>query len=430
MAGALVFAGLFTLRASEVLQTLNAVAAFACLGMVTFRPRRGALWLGGMTEYALHLAVSAALVTYGTAMLLFRDIDWRGLTSDGRRRHLAGVARGIAIALPLLILFGALFASADPIFRDILRAAAFFSPAEVVSHVVISAALCWLAGGYLRGVLLMERAPARELQPPAAVRMETTETGVVFGPVDALFLAFILVQFRYLFGGSGRVEASSTLTYADYARRGFFELVAVAALAAILVLAAHWLLSAERRTRQLFTVLAAILIALVFVVMVSALERMRLYQDTYGLTELRVYTTAFMGWLAIALAWIAATILRGRREQFTFGAVIAGFLLMGSLVALNPDGFIVERNVAAGSVERPVDVVYLLDLGPDAVPALSHALEQFPYPQRCEIAIAIRDRYADGDRGWRSWNLGHWIAGRQASRGEALTRACLPPAAQ
>ena len=58
------------------------------------------------------------------------------------------------------------------------------------------------------------------------------ELGIVLGLLDVLFLAFVLVQFRYLFGGAELVQVSATLTYAEYARRGFFELVAVAALLA------------------------------------------------------------------------------------------------------------------------------------------------------------------------------------------------------
>jgi hypothetical protein len=50
------------------------------------------------------------------------------------------------------------------------------------------------------------------------------ELSIVLGLLDILFLAFVLVQFRYLFGGAELVRVSTSLTYAEYARRGFFEL--------------------------------------------------------------------------------------------------------------------------------------------------------------------------------------------------------------
>src|SRR4029450_7185907 len=128
-----------------------------------------------------------------------------------------------------------------------------------------------------------------------------TETAIVLGLLDVLFLKFVVVQFQYFFGGAARIQAVAGLTYAEYARRGFFELVGVAALVLPLLLAAHWLLRKEKaRDEIVFRVLAGAQIALLFVMMVSAFQRMRLYQREYGLTELRVYTTVFMGWLGRA----------------------------------------------------------------------------------------------------------------------------------
>src|SRR5205085_5750237 len=139
--------------------------------------------------------------------------------------------------------------------------------------------------------------------------------------LDALFLCFVCVQVRYLFGGATWVAQVAGLTYAEYARRGFFELVWATALVLPLLLALHWLLRTDDRAAQrIFRALAAAQLVLLFVVIASALTRMRLYQREYGLTELRLYTTAFMGWLALVFVWFAATVLRGARERFACGA--------------------------------------------------------------------------------------------------------------
>src|SRR3712207_9305529 len=113
---------------------------------------------------------------------------------------------------------------------------------------------------------------------------------IVLGLLDLLFLTFVVIQVRYLFGGAARVAATAGLTYAEYARRGFFELVTVTALALPLLLIAHWLLRTETRAHErLFKALARIMVVLLFVVVASALQRMYLYQQEFGLTELRLY---------------------------------------------------------------------------------------------------------------------------------------------
>ena len=124
---------------------------------------------------------------------------------------------------------------------------------------------------------------------------------------------FVAVQIRYLFGGRGLVESRVHLTYAQYARHGFFELLAVSLLVLPLLFAAHALLRHRSPfSLRLVQALSGVLIALVLVVMASALERMRLYQREYGLTELRLYATGLILWLGFVFVWMAATVVRAR----------------------------------------------------------------------------------------------------------------------
>src|SRR6185436_18145319 len=105
-----------------------------------------------------------------------------------------------------------------------------------------------------------------------------TEVATVLGSLDALFMIFVTVQFRYLFGGDDVVQVTPDLTYAEYARRGFFELVFAVVLVIPILLAADWLL--DRRTprdTRVFRGLAGAQVALVLAVAASAFQRLRLY---------------------------------------------------------------------------------------------------------------------------------------------------------
>jgi hypothetical protein len=224
------------------------------------------------------------------------------------------------------------------------------------------------------------------------------EVGVALAFLDLLFLAFVVVQFRYLFGGSALVQSEAHLTYAEYARHGFFELVAVTALTLSVLLLADWALGSDGR--RAFRWLAAALLALLGVVIASALERMRLYVQHFGLTELRLYATGGILWLAVVSAWFAFTVLRGRRYAFAVGALVAGFAATLALNVLSPDALIARTNVT-----RPVvDVSYLAGLSDDAVPTLLSRISSLPAVQQTELARELLRRdVAAGD--WRSWNV-------------------------
>src|SRR5439155_13636575 len=121
--------------------------------------------------------------------------------------------------------------------------------------------------------------------------------------------------------------------------------------------------------RHLFRILAGLLVALLCAVLASALQRMLLYQRSFGLTELRLYVTAVIAWLAVVFVWFAATVLRGQRDRFAFVALVAGFAVIGVLFALNPDAVIVRTNAARLAEGRPLDAGYITSLSADGVPA-------------------------------------------------------------
>jgi hypothetical protein len=208
------------------------------------------------------------------------------------------------------------------------------------------------------------------------------------------------------------------LTYAGYARRGFFELVTVAMLVLPRLLLGRWLLPKKLRAEErIFGLLAGSMVAMLFVIMASAVQRMLLYQSIYGLTELRLYTTAFMGWLALVFLWFLATVLRGQRERFACGALVAGLGVIAALVAMNPDALIVRTNVAHVRAGRALDDGYLAALSADAVPALVRALPELDDARRPAVTLALLRRWSQpGGHDWRTWNRARELA-RSAVRG-------------
>ena len=412
----LILAGGFAWRDSPTLRTLDGVGLVCCLGMGAARTATGSVRGAGLWEYFGEIARSVFQSVFGVFPLLGRDIVWDTVPRGGWLPRVLAVGRGLLLALPLLLLFGALLTAADAVYQNLALSVFQFNPGVLLNHGFFVLLLAALTAGYGRRVLSPNPPadPARVSRLPA---LGTVETAVIVGLLNLLFLSFVLVQIRYFFGGAATVAATAGLTYTQYARSGFFELVWVAALVLPLLLTLHRLQApADARAHRLFSAQAAVQVALLFVILASAMQRMMLYQDACGLTELRVYTMAFMGWLAAVFAWFSLTVLRGRREHFAFGAAAAAFFLIVGLHIANPDALIVRTNAArAARTSSGFDAGYALSLSADAVPALLASLPTLPPPAQAQITARLLPLRFQSPADWRTWNWSRHLATQAVS---------------
>jgi hypothetical protein len=400
--------------------------------------RAGVLRYAGVLALgALHAWTAAALALVDATRLVPRA----GAGRPGGWRSPAAVARGLAVAAPLVAVFAALLMSADAVFAELMANVLRFEFERIASHVVLFSILAWLATGYLRGFLTgTELPPLRSLWEEGALpgvmpkrpTLAITDVATALAALDLLFLVFVIVQFRYLFGGDVLVQVTPDLTYAEYARRGFFELVVVAFLVVPVLLAADWLLARRsRRDDFVFRSLAGVQIGLVLAIAASAFQRLRLYHASYGLTESRFYALALLVWIGAMLIWLAATVLRGRRGPFAFGALVAGFAAVALLFAVNPDAIVARTNLArlsSGAAAVRFDVAYAASLSADAVPVLIEGLAALPREVQCPLARHMLRRWPpDRVRSIRSWNWSAAKASDAVREHEARLRSMVGP---
>lgn len=425
---AVVFAAGVAWRDSPVVAALDVGVVLIAISLAVWRGREGSLRRAGISDYLIGAAVAGAFSSAGPLPVAARDIHWREVASGRWRGPALAVTRGLLISAPVLLVFGALFMAADAVFERLVLDFFGFDLAEVFGHLVLICALAWISCGALWAALLANSPAALTIHRPPALSLGILEMSIVVGLLDLLFAAFVAIQVRYLFGGAGTVLATGGPTYAEYARRGFFELVTVAALALPLLLLAHWLLRADNRlAERVFWWLAVGLLALLFVVVASALQRMYLYTQQFGLTELRLYTTVFMIWLSAVLIWLLATVLRGRRDRFAFGALVSGLAAVLLINAINPDALIARTNIARAQDGKELDVPYLASLSADAVPVLVesypevgdkrlYADTRMPPPgkkksvQGPTLRETLTQRWSERNTDWRSWNLSRYRA--------------------
>ncbi len=245
---------------------------------------------------------------------------------------------------------------------------------------------------------------------PSSMTLGTIEVSIILGLMNLLFLSFVIVQVPYLFGGMELVQNTPDFKLAEYARRGFGELVAVSALVLPILLAGHWLIRKENPfTERLFRVFAGIQIGLLFVIMASAAQRLLLLTGHlgYGLTTIRLYPMIFMMWLAVIFVWFGLTVLRGTRQYFAWGALWSAFFILGATHVLNPDEFIVKRNIDLMRKGREFDAAYNSSLSNDAVPMLFDAFPSMNENDQQTVIYRLANRYCEirEDRDFRSWSV-------------------------
>lgn len=409
----LLFASFFAWHDAAMLKVLNGIALVLLVGLAALRARSGGLGIGTILDYPFRL-FGRWIGFVGDFVNLARlEGRWRDVGGPGWKSRLSGALRGVLIALPLLLLFGGLFMSADATFERLVDRAFSWDFGSIVTNLATIVACTWLIGGFLRRLFLAAEPPPFVGPPTAPARVGTTEVAIVLGALNLLFLVFVAIQSRYLFGGEAYLAAHG-LTYKDFARRGFFEFAWVALLLLPVLIGSHALLDPrDAKERRVYNLLAGCLVTLLFAILISAAEKLAMYIDAFGITTLRIYVAASLVWFAAVFAWFCATTLRGRPQRFAFGALVSGLAVIAGVNVLNPEAAVVRTNVA----REKIDGSYLAELGLDAAPELSRSLSRLPAAQRPIVMNALRARkreaqYAD----WRSWDLGVLEARRTLSR--------------
>jgi hypothetical protein len=427
-AAVLAFAAMVALRADPALSAFDTVAAVGLTGagLVALSgvpvTRRSSFGIGTLALAAVATTL-AGIVRLSPALAIWqarrRSV---GTTTTWR------VARGLLMALPALLVFAALFASADAVFARVVGDLFTISldTTDLTVRTIVLGFAAWLSAGLLVAVAEPEQSAARATAPantaasggPVAetrrFTLGTLEATVVLLAVDLLFAAFVALQAAYLFGGLDTLSASG-LTYSAYARRGFFELIGVAVGAGALIIVLEVLVAVRTRP-YVFAALA--LTALTAVVLGSALVRLGLYQSAYGWTELRFHALAAIVWLAIALAAAAVTLALGRSRWLVHAVVVSGLAVALAVNVIDPRAFVARQNIeralrpelVPADGRRGLDTGYLIDLGDDAVPVLLEALPALPLAEREELRDALRRRLeahtpGGADDGWPSFNL-------------------------
>lgn len=418
MAGAAIFFGLFlAVRTEPMLSTFNMVAAISLLVLAAIHGRGRPF----LDLRPLRLAADAGVVFVEGAIgivevpaeVAARFRVAKEQADDGRASALYAAAKGLAIAAPIVLLFGLLLASADVVFSSFFGQLGILNPGVLIGHLVLAA-----IGAYAMMVLLRLAKLEGATDPISkAPSLGHIETAIVLISVNLLFAAFAVAQIMTVVGGADAALERSGLDPKYFARQGFFQLLWVAGLTLILLMVLHVATSENEAARRLTANLSLVTVGLTILIVVAAVVRIAFYVEDGGLTPLRLYSLVFSLWVALAFIMVAVRIRGFRPNQAWLLPVmlLSGLVVLGLLNLANP-----ERVIALDNINRDHDALrwHVVEgqFSGDGQAVLATEMDRLS-PEVAENVTAElcniyrRHESRGGYRsGWLDFNLGKWRA--------------------
>ena len=359
--------------------------------------------LSGRSAAALESAACAgeAVGLFFRAAFTNWDKPFRALGGMKKGGSGCEALTGALLALPVLVVVTALLAGADQVFAGWFTGIAdWFSAPDIATRLFRVLSTLFWSFCFFSCLYFAVHGP----EPVTGIKKER-QRGAPAAYMTALALlalvhiAFCAVQFAYLFGGAE--AAAMQGGWAEYARRGFYQLVLVAAIDLGFVL----FCSAKGGGTAAEKALSLLICALTLVILASAFWRMRLYIAAYGLSLLRVMTLWAMAFILLSLALASVKILR---PGFKFWPCFAALGLYGWVLfnAAGVDARIADYNVDAYLDGRlpQVDIYYLANLSPSALPALERLNAAEPDAELELLMDGVTNRL-HAPASWIEWSL-------------------------
>lgn len=329
--------------------------------------------------------VGIAVSWVDAALAAIVAVPWLG---GGVRKQIPGtrrLLRGGVIALGLVGVLGALLASADPYFASFFQ----WDVNDMGTHVVL------LLGGASVAAWLIRRGLSTppNLSVTVAAPVSATDVSIALAAVTALFSMFVTTQMVAAAGMAAATLRAQGITFSDYARSGYFQLLGVVG---VILFVLPWARAAAapgtRRERRVVAAFSLAVVALTGFILYVAVRRLSLYDDAYGLTMLRLFSLAGAAFMAVLLLLLAASAIHTSGRWFPAAAACALMVTVTGFALINPEAFVASYNLSRrGPVALDRD--YLLSLSPDATAILVPALGRGPCGQ-----VPSFD--------WRTWTVG------------------------
>lgn len=324
---------------------------------------------------------------------------------DNKTRY---IILGIVISIPCLIILALLLGSADMVFGNMIIGLfkIFFDLSNLVP-------VCFMfIFGFLASYCILRymEKNAPDISVSKTHQGEPVLAITFTGLISVLYLFFSLIQIAYLF--IGNMKLPEGVTYAKYARTGFFQLLFVCVANIFLVL----LVKKHFKQSKVLDVILLVISGCTAIMTVSSALRMIMYIKAYHLTFLRVWVLVSLFAIALLLAGVVVSILKNTFSFAKYTVVVLSVIYLGLSVS-HVDYWIAVYNIAQmdGVDTDSVDIYYLENLSADAAPAILTYEKEYEEKYADKTLYWVRDYYVSTiqeyeDFGARKFNVSGYIA--------------------
>ena len=328
-----------------------------------------------------------------------------------KRKTLKNIFIGLIISAPVLVVVIALLAEADTVFQNLianaLKPLEFIGSIPLAEHMGVIGIITVLLFGYLALVLKAKVERISESAEKDSGAWDATIVATVLVMVNAVYILFCAIQFTYLFGGEEVIRSIPDYTYAEYARRGFSELIVVTVINLSILLIGLRFTKNGGKLDRLVLALRCLLVLCTVIMLYSAHLRLKLYEDAYGYTYARIFAHTFIGFL-FTLFMLTLYKLWRRELPLLKAFAVAALLAYTTLNYVNIDAIIAQRNIDRYFRTGKIDLDYLQELSYDAIPELTRlsVVDNGDMAAKAE-AVLLRDKQAElnSESPWQSYNF-------------------------
>ncbi|MGH8877083.1 MAG: DUF4173 domain-containing protein, partial [Stackebrandtia sp.] len=266
------------------------------------------------------------------------------------------------------------------------------------------------AVGLAAAPIVVESTPVKDRR-----RFGLAEWVIPLVMLDALFAVFVWTQATTLFAGKEYILGEGGPDFADFARDGFGQLMAVTVLTLGVVVALSLVAGRETaRERGLLRGLGGVLCVLTLIIVASALTRLTLYADAYGFNVPRLLGFAAEVWLGLVFVLVLAAGVRLRAQWLPRTVAAVGTCILLAVAAINPEALMARTHIDRTDQGFPLDTAFLSGLSSDAV----DELDTLPNLDRSCVLTYMAAGLEDPDP-WYAFNVSRQHARAVIRDGEA-----------